>query len=457
MSALLTGSDEDVIQRKVEMKLIEERSKEFLFEEFYEIERTIAWIKANEITLLALQFPDELLADSVRVSRTLESQIPNLDVFLLADTTYAPCCVDEVAAEHADIRHIVHYGRACLSRPAKSSVLYVFGKSPGQSGCLLSLANLLSQKLENSAQTIWILYDFSYVHLMKDLRHVCKDFENVFIPHTSNDDIVQDEYRRCCGYLLPNDSPNEIIYIGSESPHLFNVFMNFPNSTPCLFDPKSPEQFRPLNLRIQRKLARRYYLVEKTRDAEIVGIVVATMAVERYLDVVEHLKELLTANGKRYYVISVGKPNEAKLGNFPDIGIFVLVACPLTSMYDSLNQIRDVVTPFDVELALNPSCEWTGEYTTEFSDVLELEMGSLEEEEEVRVSMVDGKVRTRQMTSGKPSENEMMLVPLESGPLMELRQTKEFWGLKADIGLTPIATIEEGLTGIASNYHEGET
>ena len=59
-----------------------------MFEEFYEIERTVAWIRANEITLLALQFPDELLADSVRVSRALESQIPNLDVFILADTTY---------------------------------------------------------------------------------------------------------------------------------------------------------------------------------------------------------------------------------------------------------------------------------------------------------------------------------------------------------------------------------
>ena len=38
------------------------------------------------------------------------------DFYILADTTYGSCCVDEVAAEHVGADLIVHYGRTCLSR-----------------------------------------------------------------------------------------------------------------------------------------------------------------------------------------------------------------------------------------------------------------------------------------------------------------------------------------------------
>ena len=69
---------------------------------------------------------------------------------------------------------------------------------------------------------------------------------------------------------------------------------------------------------------------------------------------VEFLKRLIADQGKKSYVISVGKPNEAKLGNFPDLDIFIIVACPLTSLYDSMEQYQDVVTPFDAQIALNP-------------------------------------------------------------------------------------------------------
>jgi diphthamide biosynthesis protein 2 len=107
----------------------------------YETERTTSWIKSNGYGRIALQFPDELLGDSTRIvqilqdglkqsshcSRTTEEAISALDIssnikkdqerkiYILADTSYGSCCVDEVAAEHADADCIVHYGRACLS------------------------------------------------------------------------------------------------------------------------------------------------------------------------------------------------------------------------------------------------------------------------------------------------------------------------------------------------------
>ena len=133
----------------------------------YDIERTLKEIRQARYKRVALQFPDEMLPDAPRVfqllSRGLTPQVtatatasngtsnghangsdetglaqsvaglqveetteqpPRL--FILGDTSYGACCVDEVAAEHVDADVVVHYGRACLSPTARLPVIYVF-------------------------------------------------------------------------------------------------------------------------------------------------------------------------------------------------------------------------------------------------------------------------------------------------------------------------------------------
>ncbi len=52
------------------------------------------------------------------------------ELYILADTSYGGCCVDEVAAKHVDADLMVHYGHACLSATARLPVIYVFTKQP---------------------------------------------------------------------------------------------------------------------------------------------------------------------------------------------------------------------------------------------------------------------------------------------------------------------------------------
>lgn len=66
----------------------------------------------------------------------------------------------------------------------------------------------------------------------------------------------------------------------------------------------------------------------------------------------------------------MGKLNEAKVGNFPDVDIFVLIGCPYSVLMDSSKFPKDVITSFELEMALRPGRQWTGEYTTDFADVL---------------------------------------------------------------------------------------
>ncbi|KAK1738325.1 2-(3-amino-3-carboxypropyl)histidine synthase subunit 2 [Skeletonema marinoi] len=105
---------------------------------------------------VALQFPDELLADASEVSWLMEHAIMSAYkskllsqqdatavistsmnnhlqqyplVFILGDTTYGSCCPDEVSANHLNANVIVHYGYACLAPTESIPVVYSFGAS----------------------------------------------------------------------------------------------------------------------------------------------------------------------------------------------------------------------------------------------------------------------------------------------------------------------------------------
>ena len=51
-----------------------------------------------------------------------------------------------------------------------------------------------------------------------------------------------------------------------------------------------------------------------------------TLGVAGFLRAAEEVRRLARAAGKRTYTLLMGKPNPAKLANFPEVDVFVLIA-----------------------------------------------------------------------------------------------------------------------------------
>ncbi len=70
----------------------------------------------------------------------------------------------------------------------------------------------------------------------------------------------------------------------------------------------------------------------------------------------------------------MGKPNVPKLANFPEVDVFVLVACPENSVITSREFLQPIITPLELEVALNPARQLASEsssaVSTSFRDVL---------------------------------------------------------------------------------------
>uniref|UniRef100_A0A803Q5I7 TF-B3 domain-containing protein n=1 Tax=Cannabis sativa TaxID=3483 RepID=A0A803Q5I7_CANSA len=138
------------------------------FESTYKISRT---------------FPDELLKDSVRVVKSLKDKLrwlseleternnnfKDVSMFVMADTAYGSCCVDEVGASHIGADCVVHYGHACLSPTTKLPAFFVFGKAPmSVSDCV---KNLTDQATTNNKRVLVVPFSFAKNHLLSVSKH----------------------------------------------------------------------------------------------------------------------------------------------------------------------------------------------------------------------------------------------------------------------------------------------
>ncbi|CAI5481320.1 unnamed protein product [Closterium sp. Yama58-4] len=145
-----------------------------------------------------------------------------------------------------------------------------------------------------------------------------------------------------------------------------------PSTSPTLTPTTTAPLFHPVDHSCL--LRRRYFLVEKTKDASIIGIVVisqsAGAAAAATRATLARLRSAAVAAGKKAYVIAIRRRiTPEKLANFPECDVLVLVACAEGVLLDGMMQessskafYAPVVTPFEALMALEEGREWTGEY-----------------------------------------------------------------------------------------------
>nr|TKW11614.1 hypothetical protein SEVIR_6G243500v2 [Setaria viridis] len=309
----------------------------------YEIPRTAEFLRAGAYTRVALQFPDEMLKDAAAVARALRQELASgggVRVFVMADTAYNSCCVDEVGASHIDAQCVVHYGHACMSPTSNLPAFFVFGKAPLD------------------------------VHACACLMLECSRKSNKRILEKMED------------YL--------IFWIGQDNSAFANIVLTFNKCEIVRYDATENQLSTDVS-HLMKVLRRRYYLVEKAKDASIIGILVGTLGVAGYLHIIKQMKELIKAAGKKSYTLVMGRPNSAKLANFPECEVFVYVSCAQTALLDSKDFLAPVITPFEAVLAFSRGREWTGEYLLDFKDLITSEKQEVASAaEEARFSFIKG-------------------------------------------------------------------
>ncbi|KAK4476687.1 hypothetical protein RD792_015847 [Penstemon davidsonii] len=374
------------------------------------------------------QFPDEVLKDSMMVVKALRRELNSgVKLYVMADTTYGSCCVDEVGAAHVNAQCVIHYGHTCLSPTSSLPALFIFGKaSISATNCA---RNLLHYGVE-SQKPVLVLFGLEYAHAIPEIKeifacNITKICESTSMPeplyadvsgsvmspaeastaanqlglvdsHVVIESLAEGTSKNYkiggLSWRLPKGHKVEdylLFWIGLDNPAFVNVVLTFNSCEIVRYDATKDCLITEVSQH-KKILKRRYFLVEKAKDANMIGILVGTLGAAGYLHIIHQMKELITRAGKKSYTFVMGRPNPAKLANFPECDVFINVSCAQTALLDSKEFLAPIITPFEAMLALDRGSQWTGEYVLEFQDLIASTSIERELSEEARFSFFEG-------------------------------------------------------------------
>lgn len=112
-----------------------------------------------------------LLPDSVEIALRLEKGSKKT-IYVLADSSYGSCCVDEITAQHVNADGILHFGHACLNPTGRLPVLHILPKSEFN---VKLFCDKFSRYFSKEDDKILLFYDVSLAWVMGKDSYIYKN------------------------------------------------------------------------------------------------------------------------------------------------------------------------------------------------------------------------------------------------------------------------------------------
>ncbi len=135
--------------------------------------------------------------------------------------------------------------------------------------------------------------------------------------------------------------------------------------------------------------------------------------------------------------------NECKLGNFPEIEVYIIVSCHSHSLYVQKDFCRLVVTPFDVLMSFDK--QKISAYNFDLNNPFYLE--SLQEQRGKASEKGESKLMSGELVKG----DEQKIMVADKIQTLDYYRAREYKGLDSSEKKEP-SLLQKGKIGIAESY-----
>ena len=299
---------------------------------------------------VALQFPDEFLTNCVSIYTFIIKRLANdsIDVFIIGDSTYGSS-IDDISAQHVDSDVLIYFGSDLSSSGSVPVMVVPFSKDIDEASCIGELYRALDHNVITHNAPVLLIYELSYYSAIQSLMSnpLLKSLENVImgeLPPSSNlmawtptlsrnhkSTPNDDDFTKVGGLLVASEvlkNPDLIIwYIGGKEEQLVSINIRMSENLIISYSP-DVKICKAMKGCETREFRERYGGLLRVKDAQIIGIIVGSMGLSGAVTqaILERLQTLISAAKKNSYVFIMGRLNEAKLCNFPEVsGLFSLI------------------------------------------------------------------------------------------------------------------------------------
>eukprot|EP01039_Chlorochromonas_danica_P011051 gene11051-12307_t len=454
---------------------------------------------------ILLQFDEAFLSLSVEIYLFLQDHLLDhslelqRDFYLVANSTLDGA-LDDVAGMHVEGDLLVYFGEVMEVATSHSSASalpvllvhpsssYASSSSPFQLSCCEStVRELMAAQSWREDQVIllaqpkfhWAALRLSSVSGLgwAAALPVAMDLMRWRPDALSRQEEEKEGRARIGGLWIAQDrlvpmSDKVLVFLGETGSQLDHLLLSHSENSIVHYDTTS-NTARILRGSQSQQLTERYGGIFKAKESETIGLILSSMGLDHTLlrRCLLRLQRLLQAARKKYYTFIMGRLNEAKLCNFPEIDVFCLIASEDISTIKPRTFHVPVITPFELEVALGAR-EWQSCVIHSVEDYLGADDNDLEtclvkvreaaageeEDEETRERRLQDEEARQQMLASLDLSH-LVVAPEQALTLFDSSaaqffQGRTFKGLQAEAEEGADHEIRMGLNGIAAGYQQ---
>jgi len=436
----------------------------------FEFDRIEAFVRKHEATVLALQFPLQLLKEAPAVATALAARLgATPEIYVLGDPVPRGA-VDCVGAAHVSADAIVKCGADCLQPPPDDAPLTLFVRGPSAPVDVVDVANRVAALLVEEGPVLLLVApehaDFGPALAAAVEPRVGPCTASSLPAHVFDEDIASSSFA-VAG--LGTDCADEadfrarrVAFIGTEGPLRDAVALRAA-ACACFvaLDPAGTgEDADALSSKATRALARRRHALGRARQATRWGVVVAGAGrIAESAKVAKACDALIREQGLASYVVAVGPITPAKLANFGELEALCIVGADLATL-EALGRESPLPLVSASELAVClDRARWMPEdapfYSCDLADLaIDSPAASESDDDAPDFDLASGQVeRPRVDLAYEPDALGGEVVEWTSAAA-EFLHGRDWQGLEVRRGETAVHVAATGRTGVASGYAE---
>lgn len=288
------------------------------------------------------------------------------------------CCVDFISADHLKAEAIIHFGPYCSNKYVHelclaNLILFFrydipvcflpdFQSKNELNGQIFFEISLFIDQIKS--KNLLVITD-KILASFEAFEQMCVDKElNLCFSSIENVENC-DKSTKIFDFYFPLDrndfKDTSLIYIGPHEKLALDLGCIFYNHASLCIDSKSQSIFSPS---ISRELAKKSGFVDAISSFDHVGILIENPNVRLYVEIAHYLQKICAANDIIADVIYVGRLNEMKIGNFPDIEFFIHLSC---SGRASFSFVKPIVSPLEFLCSKFNLDFWENQYLRDYS------------------------------------------------------------------------------------------
>ncbi len=368
----------------------------------FDIDNCLKFINnSSNINNISLQFSPEYQNEFQIDFYTYFQEKLNEDknLYIIGDTSYSPCCCDEITAKKLNSNIIIRIGTSCFTRNKNLPIYYliennIYNKEESDLfyNNLNELIQLNINENKDNNNNIIILYNEkiqkNLINIYRDKLNDLYNKNNLYISEININDIEykinKDNLLYGRNFISNNNNPIDLfnsnsilIYIGYEEDELLiELTLRFLTKIKKFYLMNINNNKFNYNIITQnisnKTLYKHFNLIEYSKSKNVFGILIGSLSLPNLNIIIKILKNILTLNNKKIYTFLLGKITEEKLCNFTEfIDCFILIGCYFNNKFNfhNNNDIK-ILTPLDIKIAFDKEYKWDGSYSFDIDFII---------------------------------------------------------------------------------------